>query len=78
MLELEPIPGTLDMMQEWTLDGTRVHHRAPCSLTFTHSFTPRGNLVTDPPTGMLLGGGKKTGVNFLLRESGKFYTKVRT
>lgn len=40
VVDPQPISGVGNIR----LDETRVHHRAPCSHTFTCFFTPRGNL----------------------------------
>lgn len=40
MVDLGPIPGTLHVMWEYTLDVTPVH----CRASHKHLFTPRGNL----------------------------------
>lgn len=55
--DLEPIPGTLSRQQEYTMKGTKVHHGAPC----TNSFTFRGNFKywTHPTTCMFMRGVRK-------------------
>lgn len=45
----------LGVGQEYTLDGTSVYHRSPYTRTFTHSFTPRCNLVINSPTSLHFG-----------------------
>lgn len=39
------ILGTVGMRQEYTLNRIPIHYSAPCTRTFAHSFTPRGNLA---------------------------------
>lgn len=35
-MDLEPVPGTQGVMQEYTLDGIPVHYREPCTHSHTH------------------------------------------
>lgn len=37
-VELEPVPGTLDIMWEYTRNGLPVHRKTPCIHTFTHNL----------------------------------------
>lgn len=56
MLVMECIPGTLGMMQEYTMNETPVHDRTPC----THTHSPLSHLIlTSPSAGMFLGAGRK-------------------
>lgn len=47
MVDPEPILGTLGTRLGLTLDGTPVHSRVLCKLTFTCSLTPR-ELLAQP------------------------------
>lgn len=55
VVDLESIPGTLDTKQEYILDGKSFHQKAPLKHTFTHT----DKNITNIPTSLFLGGGKK-------------------
>lgn len=55
----EPVPETLNIRWEYSLDDAPCHHSAPLH-TLTCSFTPRGNLKSQVrPLVCFLGGGRK-------------------
>lgn len=43
-VDQELITRTMGRSWEYTLDGTSVHPKAPCTHTFTRLFTTRGNV----------------------------------
>lgn len=55
-MDPEPTLGTLGVSWEYTLDGVPVHHRAVCR----HVHKQGQFSIVNPPTGMFLGGWRKT------------------
>lgn len=58
-MDLDPIPGTLDVTWEYTLDGP----------SHTHKFIPRGNLLVNPSMFWDVGGNSRAHMKDIYRNS---------